>query len=151
MAKKTKTKSKRKTISSPSTKGDVITVRLNPKLKYGLELLSRKQHRNISSLVTWAVEQAINDPEDGLYKNMSKGLKIAEPIQMLDVLWDNDPADRLVKIAIHWPELMTYEDELVAREAKDGGWGWPIKGDSASQLMRDSLGDIVMDALGPPL
>jgi len=149
MASKSKSGKDGKTKSSSGTKGEVITVRLGPKLKYGLDLLTRKQHRTLSSVVTWAIEQAINDPENGLYKNMSKGLKVAEPMQMLDVLWDIEAADRLVKIAIHWPELMTYEEELVARAAKDGGWGWPTKGDSASQQMRDFLGDIAVDAFGP--
>jgi len=136
----------KKSKAGTTAKSDVITVRLSPKLKYGLDLLARKQHRPLSSVVTWAIEQAINDPESGLYKNMSKGLTVAKPKQMLEVLWDIDPADRLVKRAIHWPEIMTYEDELVVKEAKEGGWGWPSKGDSASQFMRDNLGNIAMDA-----
>lgn len=124
-------------------KTDVLTLRLSPKLKYGLELLSRKQHRNISSTVTWAIEQAINNSEDGLRKNMSKGLKVAEPKQMLDVLWDINEADRLVKLAIHWPELMDFFDEIMVRGIKDKGWGWPEKGDSATEKMRQMWPDIL--------
>jgi RNAse (barnase) inhibitor barstar len=132
------------TMSSAWIKSDVITVRLNPKLKYGLELLSRKQHRNISSLVTWAIEQAINDPQDGLHKKMSKGLKIAEPKQMLDVLWDVDPADQLVKIATHWPELMTYDEEKLIKAFKEVG-SWPKKGDSATESMQKMWPDMMID------
>jgi len=128
MASKSKSGRGSKTTSSSGAKSDVITVRLSPKLKYGLEILSRKQHRPLSSVVTWAIEQAINDPENGLYKNMSKGLKVAEPMQMLEVLWDVDAADRLVKLATHCPELMTYEQEKLIKAFKEGGQ-WPKKGD----------------------
>jgi len=147
MASKSKSGKVSKTTSSSGAKSDVITIRLSPKLKYGLELLSRKQHRNISSLVTWAIEQAINDPAYGLYKNMSKGLKVAEPKQMLDVLWDVDPADRLVKLAIHWPELMTYEEEKLVKIIKKGGWGWPKSGDSATERMRQALPEVIKKQL----
>ena len=129
-----------------TAKSDVITIRLSPKLKYGLELLAREQHRPLSSVVTWAIEQAINDPEDGLRKNMSKGLKVAEPKQMLDVLWDVDPADRLVKLANHWPELMDFFDEILVRAIKNNGWGWPKKGDSATEKMRQMWPDIMFDS-----
>ena len=131
-------------LSSAWVKSDVITVRLNPKLKYGLELLSRKQHRNISSLVTWAIEQAINDPEDGLYKKMDKGLKVEDPKQMLDVIWNFDPADRLVKLATHWPELMTYEQEKLIKAFKEVGV-WAKKGDSATEAMQKMWPDMIMD------
>ncbi len=146
MAKKSKSGSVGKTKSSSGSraKSDVITVRLSPKLKYGLELLSRKQHRPLSSVVTWAVEQTINNPENGLYKNMSKGLKVAEPMQMLEVLWDVHPADRLVKLATHWPELMTYEQEKLIKAFKETG-AWPKKGDSATEAMQKMWPDMLID------
>ena len=137
---------KTKSSSGSGAKSDVLTLRLSPKLKYGLELLSRKHHRNISSTVTWAIEQAINNSEDGLRKNMSEGLKVAEPKQMLDVLWDVDPADRLVKLANHWPELMDLFDEILVRAIKNNGWGWPKKGDSATEKMRQMWPDIEFDS-----
>lgn len=148
MASKSKSGSGGNTTSASSSwvKSDVITLRLNPKLKYGVELLSRKQHRTISSLVTWAIEQAINNSEDGLRKNLSKGLKVAEPKQMLDILWDFDPADRLVKLANHWPELMDFFDEMLVKAIKNNGWGWPKKGDSATEKMRQMWPDIMFDS-----
>ena len=132
-----------------TTKSDVITVRLSPKLKYGLELLARKQHRPLSSVVSRAIEQSINDPEAGLYKNTSKGLKIKEPKQMLDILWDVHPADRLVKLATHWPELMTYEEEKRVKAIKKLGW-WPKKGDLATEALLDAWPNIHFDPGNEP-
>jgi len=95
--------------------------------------------------VTWAIEQASNDPENGLYKNMSKGLKMAAPMQMMEVLWDIHPADRLVKLAAHWPELLTYEEEKLIKAFKEPPGSWPKKGDSATEAMQKMWPDMIMD------
>jgi len=155
MASKSKSGKVGKIVSGAVTKGEVITVRLSPKLKYGLELLSRTQHRTQSAVVTWAIEQMMTSHEAGLFKNVGKSLTksldqrltVAEPKQMLDVLWDVDPADRLVKLAIHWPELMTYEEEKLVKIIKKGGWGWPKSGDSATERMRQALPEVIKKQL----
>lgn len=54
---------------------ETLTVRLTPRLKYGLELLARKQHRTLAGVVAWAVEQAVNSP-DGIDLD-----KLYHPIQ----------------------------------------------------------------------
>ena len=118
MASKSKSGKDGETTSSSVTKGEVITVRLSPKLKYALELLSRTQHRTQSAVVTWAIQEAINT-DHGLLKTNIRGTKISVD-NMLEVLWAVHPADRLVKLAKHWPELMTYEEEL--RHRNPGLW-----------------------------
>ena len=143
MASKSKSGKDGKKTSSSGTKGEVITVRLSPKLKYGLELLSRKQHRSLSSIVTWAIEQMINEREDGLY--IADGLHTGR--YMLGLLWDVDSADRLVKISKYWPELMTYEEEMLVKIIKKEGWGWPKSGDSATEKMRQMLPNIMLDPM----
>ena len=137
MASKSKSGSRGKTTSSSGAKSDVITVRLSPKLKYGLELLSRKQHRPLSSVVTWAVEQLLNDSDVGLCHPRHG--------ETLEGLWHVHPADRLVKLAIRWPELMTYEEELLVEQIKDEKWGWPAGGDKATQELRDKWARIHFD------
>jgi len=141
MASKSKSGSGGKATSSSGTKGEVITVRLSPKLKYGLELLSRKQHRSLSSIVTWSLEQMINSGEDGLYKEPG----YVRGTHLLNLLWDIDYADRLVKIAKYWPGLMTYEEEKLVKTIKKEGWGWPKSGDSATEQMRQMMPDILLD------
>jgi len=141
MAKKTKTKKKtktdwRETYRLDRKKNETISLRLSPKLRYGLELLSRKQHRTVSSVVTWAIQELLNS-DDGLRKDNQR-------VNMLEVLWDVDYADRLVKIATHWPKLMTYEEERLVKTIKKWGW-WPTKGDSATDTMLKGLPDVLLD------
>jgi len=142
MASKSKSGKDGKTESGAVTKGEVITVRLSPKLKYALELLSRKQHRTQSAVVTWAIQEMINT-DHGLLKTNIRGTKFSVD-NMLEVLWDVHPADRLVKIATHWPELMTYEQEKLIKAFKEGG-SWPKNGDSATEAMQIMWPDMIMD------
>jgi len=140
MASKSKSGKDGETTSSSVTKGEVITVRLSPKLKYALELLSRTQHRTQSAVVTWAIQEAINT-DHGLLKTNTRGTKISVD-NMLEVLWAVHPADRLVKLAKHWPELMTYEEEFMVESIIDNDWGWPKKGDKATKELRNIWSDL---------
>ena len=62
---------------------------------------------------------------------------------MLEILWDVDPANRLVKLATHWPELMTFEEEKLVKAFKEVG-SWPKKGDSATEAMQKMWPDMIM-------
>jgi len=87
----------KRTSSGSSEKTASMTVRLDPKLKYGLEILARKQYRNLSSLVEWALNKALQDKQEGL--------------PFLNQIWDVDEADRFIKLAEHSPELLTFDEQ----------------------------------------
>jgi hypothetical protein len=91
-------------------KTEVVTLRLDPKTKFGLELLSRKQYRSLSSVVEWAINYALQNGTEG--------------IEDLDNIWDVEEADRLVKLAILQPNLLSYEEQLVWKIIKEHGYFW---------------------------
>ncbi|MBY0404184.1 MAG: hypothetical protein K2X66_09815, partial [Cyanobacteria bacterium] len=59
----------KKASKGSQTKAEALTLRVNPKIKYGLELLARKQHRTLSSVMEWAIDKALKDKKDGLCIN----------------------------------------------------------------------------------
>ncbi len=92
------------------SRSQVVTVRLDPKLKFALELAARKQRRTISSFIEWAVEDAITK------------VQITENINIADLMiqvWDVEDADRFVKLALNFPELLTYEEEKLWKVITD--------------------------------
>jgi len=102
-------------------KGESLTVRLEPKLKWGIELLARKHRRNMSSVLEWIIINAINGNE---------GLNVVQnstTTSLLDLAWDTDEADRIVKLAIYYPTLLTYEEEVVWKLIKENGYFWSEK------------------------
>lgn len=92
-----------------STKGDSLTIRIRPRVKFGLELLARMQRRSISDVVETLVIKGATDafvqltPPDG---------DSEIPTNLIDQLWAPTEAERLVNMAELLPDLMNYEEEL---------------------------------------
>ena len=93
---------KKKGAGGSLTRSQVVTVRLDPKLKFAAELAARKQRRTISSFIEWAVEEAVTRI------HVKENVNINE---VMNQVWDVEDADRFVKLALNFPELLTYEEE----------------------------------------
>jgi predicted transcriptional regulator len=103
-------------------KSEVVTVRLDPKLKYLAELAARKHRRPLSSYIEWAVEQSLSrvwleEP----YNNEGVSVADAERAQHL---WDLDEPDRVVRLALNYPDLLTHEEQLVWKLVRENGLVW---------------------------
>lgn len=112
---------KKKGAGGKLSRSQVVTVRLDPKLKFAAELAARKQRRTISSFIEWAVEQAIesveittgdmNNPGDTVHDSLGK-------------VWDVEEADRVAKLAIYYPHLLSYEEEQIWKIISETGHFW---------------------------
>jgi hypothetical protein len=96
-----------------------LTIRMAAKLKYGLELLARAQHRSLSQAVEWALQVGLNNFEVGTLSGSMESIGT-----ILDKAWEiDDDALRVLKIYNIAPGLLTFEEskscELVdkSREA----------------------------------
>jgi hypothetical protein len=78
-----------------------ITVQasLDPKLHYLAVLAARKQRRSLSSFLEWAVKERLNEM-----------WKLAAEV---DDLWHPNKAERLARLAERYPELLTYQEEVI--------------------------------------
>src|SRR4051794_40960280 len=90
-------------------RSEIVTVRFDPKLKYLAELAARKHRRPLSSYIEWAVEQSlsqvvIQESRDG------ESLSVADA-ERTDALWDLDEPDRIIRLAIRYPDLLTHEEQ----------------------------------------
>lgn len=88
---------------SPRKKSDSLTIRLEPRIRYLLEIAARKQHRSISSFVEAAVCDALDRAP----------LDDKQTIGKAKDVWNVDRVHRLGKLANDYPELMTYEESVV--------------------------------------
>ena len=96
-------------------------MRLDPRLKYLAELAARKQRRTLSGYIEWAVERSFSNvlmdedyPEPTTVESAERTLR----------LWDVDEAERVSKLALHYPDLLTYEEQVIWRLVKDCGHLW---------------------------
>ena len=106
------TERKRKTkVGAPRT--EVFAMRFDPKLKYLAEIAARRQRRSLANFVEWAIEHALNgvylvEPND--YNNQGETV-----VDSTSKLWALDEPDRLIRLATHFPELLTYDEQLIWR------------------------------------
>ncbi len=99
---------------------EVLTVRLSPKMKFGLELLSRKQHRSLSAIVQHLLDRELRE-------NLYVPIDVVEPDgdfhvekrRLVDLVWDPYEPDRLVKLGLHSPDLLDLDEELKWKVIQD--------------------------------
>jgi len=86
------------------SRSEIVTVRLDPKLRYLAELAARKQRRTLSSFIEWAIEQSLAE------------VKLTERSTIADeapALWDVDECDRFIKLALHDEGLLNYREQVL--------------------------------------
>ncbi|WP_419403783.1 hypothetical protein [Stenotrophomonas rhizophila] len=90
---------------APDRKTEVLSIRIDPRTRYGLELLSRLQRRSATGVVEWVVQEAFAKEEFESYDNGS--FSVAE---VMDELWHINEIERLVALALRKPQLLTFEE-----------------------------------------
>jgi hypothetical protein len=86
------------------------------------ELAARKQRRPLSSFVEWCVEQAVSSVTVGQDSN-NEDITVAEADRELH-LWDLEEPDRLIRLALRFPELLTHEEQILWRLLVSSGYFW---------------------------
>lgn len=88
-------------------KGHTFSIRVPEKVRYGLELLSRKNQVQMSTLVLRAIETMFE----------SEGLNRREPgqlLSLLDKLWRETETERILTLVELAPELATEDEKKAA-------------------------------------
>ena len=103
-----------------NTRSEVVSVRFDPKLRYLTELAARKHRRSVSSYIEWAVENSLKSVT--LYDG--SGNFDDPPVSVEDEsrrLWDVSEPERLVRLAVLYPELMTIDEQMLWKLIQDAG------------------------------
>jgi hypothetical protein len=91
----------RKSPSGKQAKTESITLRIVPKTKYGLDLLARRQHRTLTSVIEWIVSRSFEHGD------------LADVAAVLEQTWSPHESDRVMYLAKWWPQYLSYEEELL--------------------------------------
>ena len=87
-------------------KGHTFSIRVPEKVRFGLDLVARRHHMQVSTVVLKGIHKVFD--EEGLSVREDGDLKT-----LLDRLWSPDPVTRLVNVASLAPELLADEDQAV--------------------------------------
>ena len=94
---------------APERKTETLSLRIDPKTRYGLELLSRIQRRSGTGVVEWAIGQALD--RETVRDRVGNEWKLE---QAMHRLWQVDELPRLLAMALEFPSLLTYEEQRMA-------------------------------------
>ncbi|MDM5100302.1 hypothetical protein [Aeromonas salmonicida] len=117
--------------SKKNTTSVNMTLRLDPRSKYLIDLLARQQKRTITGVIEWAVERA---GAETIFDN-ERGTSFLEAI---DSLWSTDESARLVKLAMERPDLLDYDELRIWETIKASTSFWDQNGQLAfTELQRE--------------
>ncbi len=123
-----------------------VGVRLNPKLKYAAELAAREQRRSLSSFIEWAVQEAIDR-----VSLVGHGQPPSTARDVMPLVWDISPSTRLVKLAIYFSGLLTYDEQVLWHLIREHPALWrgkrDTKGRSLAQARKDQANNFRFDLL----
>lgn len=106
--------------SESKRKSEVVTVRLDPKLKYLAELAARRLRRTLSSYIEWAIEDSLSRVQ--VRVNSSESQESFS--DQASALWDVDEPDRFAKLALKYPDLLDHEEQRIWKLIQENGLVW---------------------------
>jgi hypothetical protein len=99
----------RKTSDQSSTIS--VSLRIDPKVKYAIDLLAREQKRTITGVVEWSVMQAIRAHKmPGYVGNDDEALSLYD---FLEMAWSPIESHRIVALGTYMESLLTFEESCL--------------------------------------
>lgn len=91
-------------------KGEPLSIRIDPKVRYGLELLARRQRRSVTGVVEWSIVEAFRNEtiSDDL------GNDVSFEVALEKTLWALNEPERLLRLYFGFQSLMTFDEERMA-------------------------------------
>lgn len=91
-------------------KGEPLSIRIDPKVRYGLELLARRQRRSVTGVVEWSIVEAFRNETI----SDDHGNDVSFEIALEKMLWALNEPERLLRLYFGFQSLMTFDEERMA-------------------------------------
>ncbi|WP_213876131.1 hypothetical protein [Pseudomonas sp. dw_358] len=84
-----------------------VGIRIDPKIKFALDIMGRLQKRSLTAVIEWAISNALAQQAIGQPPN---DLKVSEAI---DSIWSTDECTRFVNLCFVLPSMLTYDERRI--------------------------------------
>ncbi|WP_252090335.1 hypothetical protein [Pseudomonas sp. MWU13-3659] len=81
-----------------------VGIRIDPKIKFALDMMGRSQKRSLTAVIEWAIATAMS--QQGI--ESARGPRTVDEI--IDSIWSTDEATRFLNMCFEVPSLMTYDE-----------------------------------------
>ena len=92
------------------SRSEIVTVRVHPKMRYGLELIARKAGMSLSDVALLTLGRLTETDSN---KPQIKKLRGDLTPDLLEDLWHADPIERFVRLAILGNDLLTDSERKI--------------------------------------
>jgi hypothetical protein len=99
-------------------RSESVTIRLDPAMRYLTDLAARLHRRTTSSFIEWALAQTL---ERIVVPGTATGTSLWEE---RNTLWDVEAADRFVTLAMRYPHLLTYDEQVRWKQIREDRSLW---------------------------
>lgn len=108
-----------------------VGIRIDPKIKFALDLMGRLQKRSLTAVIEWAISNAIAQQTAGtLDLPMSK---------VVDEIWSTDEATRFINLCYNLPEALTFDELRVWETIKASAYFWKTFQDRSYDTTKNML------------
>ncbi|WP_438307615.1 hypothetical protein ACIZ1P_20755 [Pseudomonas guariconensis] len=94
-------------------KTETLTLRLDPKMKFAIELLARDQKRTLAGVIEWSIQKSLSRTE------VITGSETGNLQQLVDVVWSPDDLEKTIYLGLYAEHLLSYEEQCVWNVLKD--------------------------------
>ena len=111
MTAKTKKKAAKKKTARQvyEAKTQAVSVRVDPVVKYALDLMSRAQRRSVSSVIEWAIVEASKKTSPGELFDM----EIDSVKGLADKTYSPNELERIVRLGMLAPDLLDFDERRI--------------------------------------
>ncbi|WP_323154861.1 hypothetical protein [Pseudomonas alvandae] len=96
-----------------------VGIRIDPKIKFALDIMGRLQKRSLTAVIEWAISNAIADQ-----KIDTPGKAGASLADVIDQVWSTDESTRFVKLCFDMPQALTYDELRIWETIKASSFFW---------------------------
>lgn len=93
-----------------------VSLRIDPKIRYAIDLLAREQKRSITGVIEWSVLQALKAQE--VTSPAGNTLSLYE---LMDLTWSPDEAERITALGVFSPHTLNHEESCIWSLIKSSG------------------------------
>ncbi|USV99886.1 hypothetical protein KUA23_23080 [Pseudomonas pergaminensis] len=126
------TKTSKRTGESSTTVS--VGIRIDPKIKFALDIMGRLQKRSLTAVVEWAISNAIADQKIDLPDKMDASLA-----EVIDRVWSTDESTRFIKLCFDMPQALTYDELRIWETVKASSFFWVTDEAGCYEIDRASI------------
>src|SRR5439155_22354877 len=89
-------------------KSETLTIRIDARSRFGLDILGRLKRRSVSELV-------LDEIREVTQRELPKRTRDGKQVTLMDAVWDVFEQDRIVKLALFAPELLSDDEQKLWR------------------------------------